>query len=316
MGLISKTYTFSTGATILATEHNTNYDTLYNWANGNVDNANVKAGANISLSKLSLSDDVTFTGDVSFTNAATTDDIFTITGSSITTGSLLKVYSNSADTSARNILEIINDNAAADAAVPLQIQQDGDAAHINLTGDPANSTPVDGDFWYDGTNFKGYDGTNSITLESQLVQEVATETGTAATGTTLMVLDNSIPQNDEGNEYMTLAITPKATTNKLEIVVTIVCGSSGARQQVIALYQDATANALAAVPSNITANSEMRTISFTHYMDAGTTSETTFKVRAGNVAGDTFHFNSLGSGTGAVLSGTCASSIVIREIKV
>jgi hypothetical protein len=175
MATITKSYTFSAGATILASEHNTNLDTLYNWANGNVDNANIKAGAGISLSKLSLGDDVTFTGDFNFTNASTTDDIVTVTGSSLTTGSALKVYSNSSSTSTRNLVEIINDHSDADAATCLQIQQDGDAtgisiahngdgSHLNLSGDPTNATPVDGDIWFDGSDFKFYNGTDTIDL--------------------------------------------------------------------------------------------------------------------------------------------------------
>lgn len=52
MGLVSKDFTFSTGATILASEHNSNYDTLFNLVNGNVDNANIKANAGIVDSKL------------------------------------------------------------------------------------------------------------------------------------------------------------------------------------------------------------------------------------------------------------------------
>jgi hypothetical protein len=66
MATITKSYTFSAGATILASEHNTNFDTLFNWANGNVDNANIKAGAGISLSKLALGDNATFSGDLTF----------------------------------------------------------------------------------------------------------------------------------------------------------------------------------------------------------------------------------------------------------
>jgi len=179
--LITKSYTFSAGATILASEHNTNFDTLYNWANGNVDNANIKASAGISLSKLSLGDDVTFTGDFNFTNAATTDDIVTVTGSSLTTGSALKVYSNSSSTSTRNLVEIINDHASADAATTLFIQQDGDAtgisiahngdgSHLNLSGDPTNATPVDGDIWFDGSNFQAYDGTSTKLIGSTVSQ--------------------------------------------------------------------------------------------------------------------------------------------------
>lgn len=52
MGLVSKTYTFSSGATIVASEHNTNFDTLYTLANGNIDNTNIIASAGIEDSKL------------------------------------------------------------------------------------------------------------------------------------------------------------------------------------------------------------------------------------------------------------------------
>jgi len=52
MGLISKTYTFSAGHSIIATEHNVNYDTLYNAINGNINNANIIANAGITDDKL------------------------------------------------------------------------------------------------------------------------------------------------------------------------------------------------------------------------------------------------------------------------
>lgn len=54
MGLIVKPSTFSAGGTIVASEHNNNYDTVYNEFNGNIDNANIKASAAILGSKLSL----------------------------------------------------------------------------------------------------------------------------------------------------------------------------------------------------------------------------------------------------------------------
>lgn len=52
MALVSKNYTFSPGATILAVEHNENFDTLYNLVNGNIDNANISGSAGIVDSKL------------------------------------------------------------------------------------------------------------------------------------------------------------------------------------------------------------------------------------------------------------------------
>lgn len=74
MGLISKTYTFSAGAVIVAAEHNSNFDTIYNEFNGNIENANIKAGAGISASKLDLSSPSTIGGTTpgaaSFSNLA------------------------------------------------------------------------------------------------------------------------------------------------------------------------------------------------------------------------------------------------------
>lgn len=52
MALINKPYTFSAGATIVAAEHNSNADTIYNDYNGNITNANLSASAAITDSKL------------------------------------------------------------------------------------------------------------------------------------------------------------------------------------------------------------------------------------------------------------------------
>jgi len=47
MGLVSKTYTFSAGAVIVAAQHNTNFNTLYNLVNGSLDTDNLDANAAI-----------------------------------------------------------------------------------------------------------------------------------------------------------------------------------------------------------------------------------------------------------------------------
>lgn len=52
MGIIAKPYTFSAGAVIIAAEHNAVFDTIYTEFNGNIDNANIKAGAGIVGSKM------------------------------------------------------------------------------------------------------------------------------------------------------------------------------------------------------------------------------------------------------------------------
>jgi len=55
MALIVKPNTFTAGATIVAAEHNSNFDTLYNLVNGSISNANVSGSAAIASTKLDLS---------------------------------------------------------------------------------------------------------------------------------------------------------------------------------------------------------------------------------------------------------------------
>lgn len=156
---------------------------------------------------------------------------------------------------------------------------------------------------------------NGIALMNPVVQVQYTETAAVATGTTLMVSDDTIPQNTEGDQYMTLAITPKASTNILVIEVNAFLSSSNASTRVIgAIFQDSTANALAATEGY---NGGLATASLPfplrHIMVAGTTSSTTFKFRAGTSGAGTTTFN--GYGGARKYGGVAASSIIIREYK-
>ncbi len=147
-----------------------------------------------------------------------------------------------------------------------------------------------------------------------VVQVVNTQTGAVSTGTTTMPNDDTIPQNTEGNEYMTATITPASASNVLLITVVLHLASSVAQNMSAALFQDSTANALAAAHQFVGASGSAFNVTFTHRMVAGTTSATTFKVRAGGNNAGTTTFNGV-SGT-RVLGGVLASSITITEIKV
>jgi len=52
MTLINKGFTFSPGSVILSSEHNTNYDTIYDDYNGGITNANISGSAAIADTKL------------------------------------------------------------------------------------------------------------------------------------------------------------------------------------------------------------------------------------------------------------------------
>jgi hypothetical protein len=147
-----------------------------------------------------------------------------------------------------------------------------------------------------------------------VIQVVNYQTGAVATGTTTIPVDDTIPQNTEGTEFMTLAITPTNASNKLLIeVVCNVSNSAAAGQALaVALFQDLTANALATQSASTTGTAQAIPFKFAHYMTAGTTSSTTFKVRAGLNAAGTTTFN--GTGGNRLYGGSYASSITITEI--
>ena len=179
-----------------------------------------------------------------------------------------------------------------------------------------NRLPVGG-----ANTFLGGDATDaayraiaSDDLPSGSVVQVANvQDGTLATGTTLIPYDDTTPQNTEGDEYMTLAITPKATANKLKIEVVFIGTNTSLGNFAVALFQDSTTDAIATGLKVIGSGGDSGNVSYTHYMAAGTTSATTFKVRAGlNVSGTTSFSGRQGS---ARYNGTIPSSITITEIK-
>lgn len=149
-----------------------------------------------------------------------------------------------------------------------------------------------------------------------VLQVVNTQSGAVATGTTTVPDDDTIPQNTEGTEFITRAITPNATTNKLRIDILVYVSIADANVAICAaLFQDATAGALAAMRDKTTDTQPGGApLMFTHYMDAGTTSSTTFKVRIGPASASTVTFN--GDAGGRKFGGVIASSITITEIKV
>lgn len=143
------------------------------------------------------------------------------------------------------------------------------------------------------------------------IQTVSTATSAVATGTTTIPADDTIPQNTEGDEYMTLAITPKSATNILVIQAITHTANTAAVAHIVALFQDSTANALAAIEQYQGQTSGSVNMKLTHRMVAGTTSATTFKIRIGGSGAGTTSFNGV-SGTrrfGAITK----SSIVITE---
>lgn len=145
-----------------------------------------------------------------------------------------------------------------------------------------------------------------------VVQVVNTNYNAVATGATILPSDNTVPQITEGDQYMTQAITPKSATNRLVIDVVWFGSTAAAGADIsVALFQDATVAALAAVDVYMAAGTGRVTIPLKYSMIAGTTSSTTFRIRAGGSIAGTTTFN--GFSAGNLFSTVSKSSIQIME---
>lgn len=163
-----------------------------------------------------------------------------------------------------------------------------------------------------GTNDAFFDAIVEAT--GMPLQIVGNSTTAVATGTTTMPVDDTIPQNTEGDQYLTQAITPKSATNILVIEANLMLAGSAATYTIAtALFQDATANALAAVANYGAVAGAILNVKLIHRMVAGTTSSTTFNVRAGSSAAGTTTFN--GAAAARLFGAITKSSLIITEYK-
>jgi hypothetical protein len=143
----------------------------------------------------------------------------------------------------------------------------------------------------------------------KLLQTVYNRTGTGATGTTLIPFDTTIPQITEGDEYMTLAVTPTSATSLLIVDVVWIGSNSAVNNMGVALFKDSTASALTAAAATVTAANATVNIKFKYIMVSGSTAATTFRVRAGGGAAGTTSFNS-----GTTFGFVMCSSMTIQEV--
>lgn len=151
------------------------------------------------------------------------------------------------------------------------------------------------------------------TLESQVVQVESSTTSAYQQVSTVIPFDDSIPQNTEGAEILTVSITPKSASNRILISATVQASGTVGFPGTIALFQDSTANALAAACHQPYATDAHFSVSLQHEMAAGTTGSITFKLRVGpNSGGGVFNVN--GSGGARKFGGVSMTSLVVTEM--
>ena len=128
----------------------------------------------------------------------------------------------------------------------------------------------------------------------------------------LDIITTNVP-SAEG--LLSVTITPKNANNRLIIFGTIVLShTTSGRNGVIALHQDATANALIAWPVELSTDNanQVDTFPFVHEMVAGVIVATTLRIRAGGAGTGTLTFS--GRSGAALMGGVIGSGLVVVEV--
>lgn len=149
-------------------------------------------------------------------------------------------------------------------------------------------------------------------LPGDVVQRVISTRGTVLVSNSTIPLDNTIPQQTEGAEITTAAITPVSAANKLLVQFSALAAGTAALSIQCAIFRDATADALVATSYTSPANLHTGSLSVPCIVSANAAVATTFKARCGANSATQFTIN--GDGTNQVLGGVAGTSLIVQEI--
>ena len=132
----------------------------------------------------------------------------------------------------------------------------------------------------------------------------------------LIPLDDTIPQNTEGAEVFTQAITPKFNTSKILIKVVLNLSNSNASNlHTAAIFRDSVANSIAAGWAKCVGTNAPSSPMVINFLDSpATTSAVTYKVRVGYSAGSSSVVQVNGGSGTRYLGGSLASGMTLMEV--
>ena len=146
-----------------------------------------------------------------------------------------------------------------------------------------------------------------------IVKTASSISNSTATGTTLIPLDDTIPQITEGTEFITLSFTPTTIGNKIRVSANIFGAYSVAAKVTTALFEGTTANALMAAASTVSASNDVMMQSLVWEGTVASLSTLTYRLRIGGSTAGTFTLN--GSAGARLFGGVGYSNIIVTEIK-
>jgi len=184
---------------------------------------------------------------------------------------------------------IAEDSGASDWDVTIEADDTSELLEIKVTGEAATTISWRATMMFNSDNGNlsvGVTNTDDIGV-LQIVE--GTPHTTYGTTTATFNFDDTIPQNTEGTDTIggvtlpSVTITPKSEFSRLviEASVPISVDNAGSATYGIAVFQDSTADAIAAM-AGAGEQSLVENVILRHEMVSGTTSATTFSLRVGS----------------------------------
>ena len=148
---------------------------------------------------------------------------------------------------------------------------------------------------------------------SSVIQSLYTDTSVGAAITGVIPVDNTIPQNTEGTEVFTQAITPSSTSNRVRVRFTCYGSKNTTTTRIVAaLFKDSDADAIQAVVNDTYATAFGNLVVLEYEDSPATVSEVTYKIRVGVNSG-TFYFLYEANG-GQAFSSSGHATMIVEEI--
>lgn len=155
---------------------------------------------------------------------------------------------------------------------------------------------------------------SGVPLPGAVVQSVITSNSTLAADLGTIARDNSKPQDSEGFELMTRAITPTMASNILEVEAQAFLSSATSNSILImAVFNGLTSDALATVSHGIATGTHEAVLRVEFATLSGSTSSITFKTRAGANTGSGAQTTFNGVSAGNLYNGTTNSFMRVTE---
>lgn len=203
---------------------------------------------------------------------------------------------------------------------PTDGSEDGEMwVRTRVAGTLADRWAIGGGIYASGLTDPGAGKVNASEVQvggvriGRVAQIVEASSAAVATGVTTIPFDNTVPQNTEGNQYLSAAITPKKSDSTLHFLAIVHCSHSADARVAAAIFVDSVADAILTGYTQLAGGGgQIGVIVIMGTIAAGSTSARTYKLHAGGASAGTLTLN--GTGGAQRFGGTLYSFLRIWEV--